>query len=666
MDFNAFPIPKVPSTKTVNTEEFVASPQPESQPKRISSAEKYQEQRRFLTDAEVQAYRELLFGGQAYADYVDAHSDLSKAYDRYLENNPDITLAMTKGEWGKQHYETYGKQEQGRNVSMLTDEAKESRLDSLIQGMSDIEGEKQFRALTLDVLKQTVDELNKAKAQENKMAVFQGMPGFSDISNLKSNIVNSFIGDSGLGGYLSIMGASDLKKKLENTIGGIVGTNNSVAYNWQKWFDETLTKRYEELSEIKDPTDAEKTYQIEKEYAQAFINDYLKPRFDYSRSMNEFIDYIDVDPSNENILQTQTVSNKLKEIGRLKTQNFLEDLQKNSGGIGIFDADFYFNPTGGTLEKEPLYQEQKTRVDRDWTKAKTNPKEIVNGKTWEQWSYEYGLDLNSKEDFAKLHYDLIGKSANFDPSSDFATSKDLLRYLNEELAPELQKEKSSLGENVFLDFVPVEQYADGLIGNIDDFTEFDESWNEFFEENGINPEEGLEETKELVKEVLRTGSASDIRMGIEALNKQKKKPTQELLGIEYIQRDEDYVPVDEYESDSYLYKLAQKSGYEGTEEEFYEEDFMEGITPGDQKFISDVMSGDFLKDFKDTSLSGDPFSAFSSMSSIESKFDIFGTEEKETEDYNEEEEKTDYFDLFGDSEEEEDDQSFGSLVSLFG
>ena len=665
MAFNTFPVPVVPPTEITNTEVFVASPQPESQPKRISSAEKYQEERRSLTDAEVQAYRELLFGGQAYADYVNAHSDLSEAYDRYLENNPNITLAMTKGEWGKQHYETYGKQEQGRNVSMLTDEAKESRLDSLIQGMSDVEGEKQFRALTLDVLKQTVDELNKAKAEENKMAVFEGMPGFSDISNMKSNIVNSFIGDSGLGGYLSIMGASDLEKKLENTIGGIVGTDNSVTYNWQKWFDETLTKRYENLSQIEDPVDAEKTYQIEKEYAQSFINDYLKPRFDYSRSMNEFVDYINVDPSNENILQTQTVSNKLKEIGRLKAQNFLEELQKSSGGVGKFDSDFYFKPTGGSLEKEPLYREQEMRVNNDWVKAKANPQDTIYGKTWEQWSYEYGLDLNNKEDFAKLHYDLIGKSANFDPSSDFATSKDLLRYLNEELAPELRKEKSSLGENVFLDFVPVEQYADGLIGNIDNFTEFDESWNQFFEENNIDPKEGLEETKELVKEVLRTGSASDIRMGIEALNKQKKKPTQDLLGIEYIQRDEDYVPAEEYESDSYLYRLAQKSGYEGTEEEFYKESFMEGITPEDQTFISDVMSGDFLKDFKDMSLDGDPFSAFGLIDSIESKFDLFGTEEKETEDYNEEE-KADYFDLFGDSEEEEDDQSFGSLVSLFG
>jgi len=665
MAFNTFPVPVVPPTEITNTEVFVASPQPESQPKRISSAEKYQEERRSLTDAEVQAYRELLFGGQAYADYVNAHSDLSEAYDRYLENNPNITLAMTKGEWGKQHYETYGKQEQGRNVSMLTDEAKESRLDSLIQGMSDVEGEKQFRALTLDVLKQTVDELNKAKAEENKMAVFEGMPGFSDISNMKSNIVNSFIGDSGLGGYLSIMGASDLEKKLENTIGGIVGTDNSVTYNWQKWFDETLTKRYENLSQIEDPVDAEKTYQIEKEYAQSFINDYLKPRFDYSRSMNEFVDYINVDPSNENILQTQTVSNKLKEIGRLKAQNFLEELQKSSGGVGKFDSDFYFKPTGGSLEKEPLYREQEMRVNNDWVKAKANPQDTIYGKTWEQWSYEYGLDLNNKEDFAKLHYDLIGKSANFDPSSDFATSKDLLRYLNEELAPELRKEKSSLGENVFLDFVPVEQYADGLIGNIDNFTEFDESWNQFFEENNIDPKEGLEETKELVKEVLRTGSASDIRMGIEALNKQKKKPTQDLLGIEYIQRDEDYVPAEEYESDSYLYRLAQKSGYEGTEEEFYKESFMEGITPEDQTFISDVMSGDFLKDFKDMSLDGDPFSAFGLINSIESKFDLFGTEEKETEDYNEEE-KADYFDLFGDSEEEEDDQSFGSLVSLFG
>ena len=43
---------------------------------------------------------------------------------------------------------------------------------------------------------------------------------------------------------------------------------------------------------------------IEYDFANEFINEYLKPRFDYSKSMEEFVSYMDIQDDEQNIFQT--------------------------------------------------------------------------------------------------------------------------------------------------------------------------------------------------------------------------------------------------------------------------------------------------------------------------------------------------------------------------
>jgi len=55
-------------------------------------------------------------------------------------------------------------------------------------------------------------------------------------------------------------------------------------------------------------------------------------------------------------------------------------------------------------------------------------------------------------------------------------------------------------------------------------------------------------------DITRTGAAKDIREAIKYLNEKKLKPTQERLGVSYIERDEDANPIDE-ENTSALFQI---------------------------------------------------------------------------------------------------------------
>jgi hypothetical protein len=104
---------------------------------------------------------------------------------------------------------------------------------------------KRFGALTQDVLKQTIDEMKKAKAREQEMSMFKGFGAFSEISDINKELSNSILGDSGVGGVLSFMGGEKAQESLEKSLTEVTGVNtNNTIYNWQKWFDETLKTKY--------------------------------------------------------------------------------------------------------------------------------------------------------------------------------------------------------------------------------------------------------------------------------------------------------------------------------------------------------------------------------------------------------------------------------------
>ena len=64
----------------------------------------------------------------------------------------------------------------------------------------------------------------------------------------------------------------------------------------------------------------------------------------------------------------------------------------------------------------------------------------------------------------------------------------------------------------------------------------------------------VDELKKYIADAMRTGSAKQIRENIKYLNEKRKKPTQENLGITYIQRDEDEA-ADKVKTETELYKV---------------------------------------------------------------------------------------------------------------
>ena len=515
--------------------------------------------------------------------------------------------------------------------------AGKAPLDATIEQIVNQENQNRFNYLLQDALKNTVAEVNKARQQESKYDMYAGMPGFDEIMNFKSTLSNSLLGDTGIGGMLTLAGQGEAAKGIEKGVQSLLGTKDSVSYNWQKWFDESLASKYKNLTQITDPKDAEKKYAIDKKFAETFVNDYLKPRFDNSKSMSEFISYMDVQDGEQNILQTQTVSSKLKELGMQKADSFLGQLAAQSKGY--FDSSFYFDPTGNNA-KRSLYTTQKTNVANAWDQAKSKSTALVKGMTWDQWAYKYGLDVNVKDQFAKLHYEVVGKPSGFDPSSDKPTNADLFNYINNELTPYLSTAKKAFGDSVFLQFMTPEQLADQLVSGIDPL-KTPEAWEKALKEYGIDStNKSIEEVKGLLLNATRTAPAEDIRAAIKQLNEQKKTPTQKNLGIEYIQRDIDDV-AKPTGKETTLYNLFKNSGYEGSEDEFYN-DFMPDVDRADQQMISDVLKGNTSGLGFDIDTS-DPFAAMDSIGSLFSDTSKQSTKDSQ---------KNSYFTLFGDAEKE--------------
>lgn len=423
-----------------------------------------------------------------------------------------------------------------------------SIIDINIETLINEENQKKFNYLVQDVLAKTVRDVNKNLAKENNIKYLSNLQGFDEVINFTSNLSDSLLADSGIGGYLAMSGQGAAAKNLEKGVKSMLGQGNSMTYNWQKWFDEELANRYSNLREIANPEDAKQIYKVDENFAKQFVEGYLKPRFDTSKSMSEFISYIDVKEGEQNILQTQTLSNKLKQLAEGKTDAFLSQ-------------------------------------------------------------------LTSKP-----------------------TNADLYAYVVNDLNPYLSSVREKYGEEAFLQFMTPEQLADQLTKSIDPI-KTPEAWDKTLKQYGIEgTNKSVEEVRNLILEATRTAPAEDIRESIKKLNEKKVTPTQENLGVDYIQRATDDV-AKSTGKETALYNLFKSSGYGGTEEEFYK-DFMPDATEEDKQLMSGVLGKDKSKlGFNiDTS---DPFAAIGSLESL------FGdkVEKKATT-----EEKPDYFSLFGEAE----------------
>ena len=224
---------------------------------------------------------------------------------------------------------------------------------------------KRFGALTQDVLKQTINEMKKAKVREQEISIFKGLGPFNEIMDINKELSNSILGDSGVGGILSFTEGGKAQESLEKSLTGITGVNtNNTVYNWQKWFDETLKTKYDENLELGYTTEeAKEQVKIEADFAKEFVDKYLIPRFDQSKSMDEFVEYLDVRQSEQNPFQTQDIMNAAKLVADTRAKSYLDQLKATPGRY--FDSNFYFSPTGDKA-REGAYADQASTVATDW------------------------------------------------------------------------------------------------------------------------------------------------------------------------------------------------------------------------------------------------------------------------------------------------------------
>jgi hypothetical protein len=621
------------------------------------------------TDADLQAVRDLQLG-------ID-----TKTQSQRLLNIPEIAKqweAAKNGDpyWDKLAKEKYldaSKPDEFAALFRLSDRPEDKQVslnyninagygvtqleDALNQAVGEkaIVDTKRFGALAQNVLKDSIKEMQKAKAKEQTVSLMQGFSGFSEIMDINKTLSNSILGDSGVGGVLSFTSAGKAEESLNKSLQNITGVQNNVTYNWQQWFDTALKEKYNKDIELGYTTDqATEQVKIDGEFARSFIDTYLTPRFNTSKSMDEFVEYLDVRQEEQNPFQTQDLLNAASLTANLRAKSYLDQIKSTSARS--FDPNFYFNPTGDK-SRETAYAGQASTVGADWEAAK-------NGDNyWKQQAYRFGVDINDKAAFARMHFEVKGQGEGYDAADDILNASKVQDQIYNNILPALKDEALKQG-TVFGLFVTPEEFADDMLRGLDPNDK--DSWNEVLQRYGLTDFKGtVEELKKYVAETLRTGSAQDIREQIKYLNDKRQKPTQKVLGLTYIERPEDFKN-EKAASDTELYKTFQSAGFQGTEDDFYK-NFFPDVDRSEQSLLTKAGGNKSLK------LTGLDFSdPFASLGTIESFFgDENAAEDKK--DKSSSTDKTDTSDFFslGSDEEDEDYKSatgqkiLGEFTSMF-
>ena len=514
---------------------------------------------------------------------------------------------------------------------------------------------KRFGALAQNVLKDSIKEMQKAKVKEQTLGLMKGFSGFNEIMDINKTLTNSILGDSGVGGVLSFTSAGKAEESLTKSLQNITGVQNNATYNWQQWFDTALKEKYNKDIELGYTTDqATEQVKIDGEFARDFIDTYLTPRFNTSRSMDEFVEYLDVRQEEQNPFQTQDILNATKLTADLRSKQYLDQIKSTSARS--FDPNFYFSPTGDKA-RESAYADQASTVASDWEAAK-------KGDTyWQQQAYRFGVDINDKAAFARMHFEVKGQGKGYDAADDILNTSKVQDQIYSTILPALKDEALKQG-TVFGLFITPEEFADDMLRGLDPNDK--STWDEVLQRYGLTDFKGtVEELKQYVAETLRTGSAQDIREQIKYLNEKRQKPTQKVLGLTYIERPEDFKN-EKAAADTELYKTFQSAGFQGTEDDFYK-NFFPDVDRSEQALLTKAGGNKELK------TSGLDFSdPFASLGTIESFFaDENAAEAKK--DKSSSTDTTDTSDFFslGSDEEDEDYKSatgqkiLGEFTSMF-
>lgn len=590
----------------------------------LAAAKQYVEQK--PTDTDLQQARTIQLG-------VDTDTQTER-----LLNVPEVATAWEEAKAGDTYWKNLGKQyfldvtkpdefvvlfrmsdrPEDKAISFQYNINSDYGITELEDALNQAVGEKaivdvkRFGALTQDVLKETIEQMKKAKAKEQQLAVFSGFDSFGEINNINQDLTNSILGDSGVGGVLSFMGGKKAEESLEKSLRGITGINNEVTYNWQQWFDNTLKTKYQDDLELGlTKEQAEERVKVQGQFARDFIDQYLIPRFNESKSMNEFVEYLDVRQSEQNPFQTQDILNAVKLVADLRAQQYIDQVAKTPERY--FDSEFYFSPTGDKA-REQQYLDQASTVAADWEAAKKGD------PYWKSQAYRFGVDVNDKDAFARMHFQVKGQGRGYDAADDILNATKVRDQIYNTILPALKEEALAQG-TIFGQFIKPEEFADEMLKGLN--PDDKKTWDEVLSKYGLTEFAGdINELKDYITEALRTGSAQEIREQIKYLNEKKEKPTQEILGVTYIQREEDYKPVAKTGEETELYKVFQSAGFQGTEDEFYE-NFFPDLDRSEQAALTKAGTNQALKttglDFSDP---------FASLGTIESFFGEADQKEK--------------------------------------
>ena len=312
-------------------------------------------------------------------------------------------------------------------------------------------------------------------------------------------------------------------------------------------------------------------------------------------------------------------------------------------------------PTGTNDAQRDRYAIQRAEVAADWAAAKANGNYIAGntGRTWNEWAYYYGVDLYRRDEFARLHYDIIGRTKGFDPAKNVITDRTVKNYISRSLIPALAEVDVDWDAGEYLAFVTPEEFADSVIEGIDP-EKNQSAFKELIDTFGLEQDAGLDAVKDYLSTAFTNGEAKVIRESIAYLNQQQITPTQKELGVTYIERAED----DKYRADpkaDELYTLFSQAGYGGTVDEFYES-FMPDADRSALELISRTNRADLELRNIDTS---DPFETLSDLNKMfgTDDEDIFGTKKATTQPKKE----VDYFNLFGEQEKQAADKKKSTL-----
>jgi hypothetical protein len=570
------------------------------------------------TDADLQAVRDLQLGinTETQSDRLLRIPEIAKQWEAAKNNDPY---------WDKLAKEKYldvSKPDEFAALFRLSNRPEDKQVslnyninagmafgvtqleDALNQAVGEkaIVDVKKFGALAQNVLKDSIAEMTKAKQKEQTLSLFGGLSGFSEIMDINKTLTNSILGDSGVGEILSMMGTENSEEALTKSLQSVTGIQSNVIYNWQEWFDKTLKDKYNKDIDLGYTTNqAEENVKIDSEFARTFLDTYLTPRFNTARSMDEFVEYLDIRQEEQNPFQTQDLLNATKLTADLRSKQYLDQIK--STAARSFDPNFYFNPTGDKA-RETAYANQASTVANDWEAAKKG------NAYWQQQAYRFGVDINDKAAFARMHFEVKGQGKGYDAAEDILNAGKVQDEIYTNILPALKDEVLKQG-TVFGVFVTPEEFADQMLVGLDPADT--KAWDEVLKLNGMDTFQGtVDELKQSITENLRSGTAQDIREQIKYLNEKKEKPTQEVLGLTYIERPEDAKDV-KTTAETELYKTFKSAGYKGTEDEFYTR-FFPDVDRSDLALVTKAASATGLQmeelDFSD------PFASFNTVGSL--------------------------------------------------